>query len=67
VGKSANGLRDVFPDKPDSSFRPTAPDGDRRGKVGPKLEAALDQLSARMERLKKQAEDLAAAFAPKRK
>jgi len=58
---------DVFPDKQDGSCQPAPSPGERHGKSGPEREAALDQLCARIERLKKQAEELAAVFALKRK
>jgi hypothetical protein len=60
-------MRDVFPDQQENSFQPPSSHGERRGKDRPERETMLDRLSARMERLKKQAEQLAAAFAPKTK
>jgi len=60
--------RHVIPDKQDGAVQPDgAVPGERRVAVSPEAEAALDQLSARLERLKKQAADLAACLGPKQK
>ena len=68
VGTIGKRVRDVFRDKQQKSIRPTGPpSAERFAEVSPEVEAALDQLSARLERLKQQAERLAASLAPKRK